>query len=186
MADPGDPPGEESVWIRRVIASDDHDAFAELVRRHQSAVRQFLRRLTGNDWARADDLAQETFWRAYRHLATYQGRGRFSSWLFRIAYQLFVSDQRRSRGIVQVALRDDLPVDVRGSDWAARHTFDQLLATLRDDERAALVLHYRHELSHPEVALAMDVPLGTVKSLIRRARHKLQQAHGEPSRTEER
>jgi RNA polymerase sigma-70 factor (ECF subfamily) len=185
MADPGDSLGEESLWIRRVVASDDHDAFAELVRRHQSSVRQFLRRLTGNDWARADDLAQETFWRAYRHLASYQGRGRFSSWLFRIAYQQFVSDQRRRRGIVQVGLPEDLPAAARGPDWAARHTFDQLLATLRDDERAALVLHYRHELSHPEVALALDLPLGTVKSLIRRARLKLQEAHGGPARREE-
>jgi len=185
MADPGDSLGEESVWIRRVIARDDHDAFAELVRRHQSSVRQFLRRLTGNDWARADDLAQETFWRAYRHLASYQGRGRFSSWLFRIAYQLFISDQRRSRGMVQVALPEDLPADRRGPDWEAQRTFDQLLAALRDDERAALVLHYRHELSHPEVALTLDLPLGTVKSLIRRARHKLQEAHGGSARKEE-
>jgi hypothetical protein len=65
--------------ISRVLVSDDHEAFADLVWRHQSAVRQFLRRLTGNDWGRADDLAQETFWKAYRHLTTFQGRGRFLS-----------------------------------------------------------------------------------------------------------
>ena len=69
----------------RVVVHDDHEAFAELVRLHQSAIRQFLRRLTRHDWGRADDLAQETFWRAYRHIATYEARGRFLSWLFRIA-----------------------------------------------------------------------------------------------------
>jgi len=59
-------------------------------------------------------------------------------------------------------------------DLIGELTLDQLLGTLREDERAALLLHYRHDLSHPEIADAMDLPLGTVKSLIRRGRDKLQ------------
>lgn len=177
MADRAEQDGEAS-WLARVIARDDHEAFAELVRLHQSAVRSFLRRLTGDDWGRADDLAQETFWRAYRHIGSYQGRGRFASWLFGIAYQLFVTDQRRRRGIAQVPLPEDIPAaGDAGERLADRRTFDQLMATLRPDERAAIVLHYRHELTHPEVAEALALPLGTVKSLIRRARLKLREAH---------
>lgn len=178
MADPTEQQRRESMWIGRVIAQDDHEAFAELVRLHQSPVRQFLRRLTDNDWSRADDLAQETFWRAYRHIGGYQARGRFLSWLFRIAYQLFVTSQRRTRGIVEVALPDDVPAAGDTNERLVdRRTFDQLMAMLRADERAAIVLHYRHELTHPEIAEALEVPLGTVKSLIRRARLKLQEAH---------
>ena len=97
MADRAEPDRREAFLIGRVVAHDDHDAFAELVRLHQTPIRQFLRRLTGGDRETADDLAQETFWRAYRHLSTFEARGRLLSWLFRIAFQLFVSDRRSRR-----------------------------------------------------------------------------------------
>ncbi len=164
----------EAEWISRVVAQDDHHAFAQLVRLHQSAVRQFLRRLIGNDWSRADDLAQETFWKAYRHLSSFQGRGRLLSWLFRIAYQLFISAQRVH--IEQVSLPLDLTaLENANSDFVDSRTFDQLMLLLRPEERAALVLHYRHEMAHPEIAETLGVPLGTVKTLIRRGRLKLEQ-----------
>ena len=170
--------GVESGLISRVVVSDDHDAFAELVRLHQTAIRQFLRRLTGTNWSRADDLAQETFWKAYRHLATFQGRGRFLSWLFGIAYQLFVTDERRGRGATFVPLDEDLAGDTDASRrFVETRTFDELMAMLRAEERAAVILHYRHELTHIEIADTLELPVGTVKTLIRRARLKLKAAH---------
>jgi RNA polymerase sigma-70 factor (ECF subfamily) len=177
MADPADRDPRESAWIVRVVVHDDHQAFEELVRLHQSAVRGFLQRLTDNDDARVDDLAQETFWRAYRYIGTFEGRGRFLSWLFGIAYQRFVSDERRAGKTSLVPLREDIE-DPVSDTISARLTFDQLMQSLRPEERAAVVLHYRHELTHPEIAEALGVPVGTVKSLIRRARLRLQQAHG--------
>ncbi|MGN2247733.1 sigma-70 family RNA polymerase sigma factor [Frateuria sp. GZRR35] len=163
---------QEAAWIRQVVLHDDHHAFAQLVRLHQSAVRGFLSRLTRNDVERVEDLAQETFLRAYRHLAGFQGRGRLLSWLFRIAWQAFVAQQRElaRQPMLNQALE---PVDPR-PDLIGKLTLDRLLDTLREDERAALLLHYRHDLSHPEVAQAMGLPLGTIKSLIRRARGKLE------------
>ena len=169
-------------WIARVVAHDDHDSFAALVRLHQSPVRRFLRRLTG-DQGQADDLAQETFWKAYRNIGSFEGRGRFLSWLFRIAYQLFATERRRRPALIQVPLSDELEAqggEGRGDEgdpvasFVAGRTFDQLLERLRPEERAALVLHYRHELTHPEVAEILGLPLGTVKTLIRRSRLKLQ------------
>ena len=65
-----------------------------LVRRHQSAVRNFLRRLARNDVERANDLAQETFIKMYQGLHSYRGSARFTTWLFRIAYHTFLNDQR--------------------------------------------------------------------------------------------
>ena len=168
----------EAEWIGRVVADDDHEAFAELVRLHQSAVRQFLRRLTDRDRSRADDLAQETFWRAYRHIGGYQARGRFLSWLFRIAYQVFVTEQRRGRGMTHVPLQDDVRMEGDAEQQLAdRRTLDELMESLRPDERAAIELHYRHGHTHPEIAETLELPLGTVKSLLRRARLKLQEAH---------
>src|SRR5262245_5424028 len=86
--------------IARVVADDDRNAFAELVRRNQSAVRGLLRKLTAGDHGRADDLAQETFLRAYRGLGTYRGDTRLTSWLFGIAYRAFLSDQRARKRLL--------------------------------------------------------------------------------------
>ena len=181
MADRAEQEQREALWISRVIAHDDHEAFAELVRTHQSAVRQFLRRLTGNDHDRADDLAQETFWRAYRYLATFQARGRFLSWLFRIAFQVFVNDRRTRRYVAE-----PLPAAVESpvnevEAGVSRRTFEQLMMHLAPGERAAIVLHYQHGMSHSEIADLLDLPLGTVKTLIRRGRQTLQQTFGRGS-----
>src|SRR5262245_26735424 len=83
--------------IARVLADDDRNAFAELVRRNQSPVRGLLRKLTGGDHGLADDLAQETFLRAYRALGSFRGETRFSAWLFSIAYRAFLSDRRAQK-----------------------------------------------------------------------------------------
>jgi len=77
--------------IARVLLDDDQNAFGELVRRYQSPVRAFLTRMTRGDSHLADDLAQETFIRAWKHLASFRGGARFSSWLFGIAVNEFRS-----------------------------------------------------------------------------------------------
>ena len=71
--------------VARVLLDDDHHAFSELVRRHQSAVRGLLRNLTRTDAALADDLAQETFLKAFKHIGSFRGEAKFSTWLYRIA-----------------------------------------------------------------------------------------------------
>jgi RNA polymerase sigma-70 factor (ECF subfamily) len=164
----------EARLISRVVMSDDHDAFAQLLQMHQSPVRQFLRRLTGYDHERANDLAQEAFWKAYRNIGTYRAEGRFRSWLFRIAYQLFVTEERRNGKMELVELPAEPWSDVsEGDQLVAARTVEQLLGHLRVEERAAIVLHYRHELTQQEVATALEMPLGTVKTFIRRGREKL-------------
>jgi DNA-directed RNA polymerase specialized sigma24 family protein len=72
-------PLSDAELIARVLLDDDHDAFGELVVRHQSSLRAWLRQLTQGDVGRADDLAQETFVIAYRQLKNFRGDGRFSA-----------------------------------------------------------------------------------------------------------
>jgi RNA polymerase sigma factor (sigma-70 family) len=146
-----------------------------LVSRHQSAVRGLLRRLTGGDLARADDLAQETFLRAYRGLQGYRGGAKFSSWLYRIACNVFFSRDRGSRlatpeppeleaGAAEVSLPDML---------LERYDLERALASLKPRERAAIVLTYANELTHEEAAVILDCPLGTLKTHVARAKEKL-------------
>src|SRR5215831_19609739 len=93
------PPVSDEALIARIVVSDDRHAFGELVRRHQSAVRATLRKLVGGNTALADDLAQETFLLAYRKLKQFRQEAKFSTWLYRIAYNVFLADARRLKGL---------------------------------------------------------------------------------------
>ncbi len=83
--------------IARVVVQDDRHAFSELVRRHQSAVRATLRRLTAGNHALADDIAQETFMLAFRNLRSFRQESKFSTWLYRIATNAYLADARRRK-----------------------------------------------------------------------------------------
>ena len=170
-ADADDP--REQEWISRVVVHDDHAAFACLVRLHQGKVRLLLRRLTRGDWSWADDLAQDTFLRAYRHLHGYRGDGRFIGWLLRIAYQVYIADQRRPAPAESDEAPDELPGNADPEHAAELAGIERRLMQMRPEEAAAVVLHFQHGLSHAEVAQALELPLGSAKSLILRARAKL-------------
>jgi RNA polymerase sigma factor (sigma-70 family) len=158
--------------IARVVGDDDRHAFAELVRRHQSAVRSLLRRLTCGDAARADDLAQDTFLRAYRGLGGFRGGARFSSWLYRIAYNVFLSDGGRSA--VQPLVDEAVAVTAAPAAGLLLD-LDQGLRRLSEAERLAVVLSYKEGATHEEIAAVLGCPLGTAKSHVLRGRQRLRE-----------
>ena len=90
-------PLTDAELIARVVVRDDRHAFSELVRRHQSAVRTTLRRLTSGNHALADDLAQETFMLAFRNLGSFRQEAKFSTWLYRIATNAYLADARKRK-----------------------------------------------------------------------------------------
>ncbi len=171
MAGSGDEEATVAGLVLRVATLDDHDAFAELVRIYQAPVRRFLARLTRRPDL-ADDLAQDTFVKAYRHIGSYRGEGRFASWLLRIAYQEFVTAARR-RAPVELTLEAEPGDRGTGDRLVAALSIARAMSALRPEERAAIDLHYRHELTHVEIAGVLRLPLGTVKSLILRGRSRL-------------
>ncbi len=156
--------------VARVLAGDDRRAFAELVRRHQSAVRGLLRRLAPADPALADDLAQETFLRAYRGLAGWRGGARFSTWLYRIAWNAWASHARRPPPPEAPAPEAPRPPDEAA---LARRDLERALADLREEERVAIALAYGEGLTHEEAAAVLGWPLGTLKTHVARAKKKL-------------
>jgi len=168
--------------IARVLAGDDRHAFGELVRQHQSALRGFLRRLTGGRHALADDLAQETFLEAYRNLARFRGDATFGAWLLGIAYNRFRTARRRQRETVEWTGEMDANDVVAGQETAtvaAPATVDlqqdlaAALARLSADEQSAIHLCYAEGLTHEEAAGVLGCPLGTVKTHVLRAKDKL-------------
>jgi RNA polymerase sigma factor (sigma-70 family) len=160
--------------ISRVIVDDDQHAFGELVRRHQSTVRGLLRQLTRTDIALADDLAQETFIRAYKNIRSFRGEARFSSWLYRIAYNCFREDARRRKELIGIDEdRWQAELDPQTVDPGLRHDLMRALSLLPLHERSAVLLCCQHGLSHNEAARVLDIPLGTVKTNVLRGREKL-------------
>ena len=160
--------------IARVLVDDDQHAFGELVRRHQSSVRGLLRQLTRTDIALADDLAQETFLRAYKNIRSFRGEARFSTWLYRIAYNCFRENARRRKelvGINEEQLQSEH--DHQMADPALRHDLMYALSLLPLHERSAVLLCCQNGLSHEEATRVLDIPLGTVKTNVLRGREKL-------------
>ena len=147
------------------------------MRRHQSKIRTVLRRLTGGDTAFADDLAQDTFVLAWRNLKSFRFEARFSTWLYRIAFNAWQSEARKRRELLLESLDEAPAADAAAfadlPDIASRIDLERAIATLSDGERAAIAACYYADLSHEEAAQMLGIPLGTVKTHVLRAKAKL-------------
>lgn len=165
--------------VARVVVRRDVAAYEQLVARHQSRIRAWLRHLSGNR-AEADDLAQEAFINAWLHIDSFSGRGRFSSWLMKIAYNAYLQSYRRyarERRVTRELAQLGGSAAVTGG-LEASVDLPTLLAALTGDERAAVILSYGHGFSHAEIAELTGLPLGTVKSHIRRGKAKIESILG--------
>jgi RNA polymerase sigma-70 factor (ECF subfamily) len=163
--------------VARVVGARDATAFAELVRRHQGRVRGWLRQLT-RDPALADDLAQDTFVRAFDRLAQFSGKGRLEAWLMRIAYTEFLQAKRRlarEREVLEAARPPLEPRVAERHPGEAARELETLLGVLGEDERRVMTLAYAYELSHAEIAEVTGLALGTVKSHIHRAKRRIRE-----------
>lgn len=166
--------------VQRVLALDDRHAFATLVRRHQAPLRGFALRLCAGDAARADDTAQEAFLLAYRHLSSWRREGSLRSWLLKLCYRAFLTDQRRAhRRHEQLEARDDAAgapgpgTAVAPADPTTRRDVLRAMAELKPEERAALALCFQEGLTHDEAAAVLEMPLGTLKSHVARGKEHL-------------
>ena len=170
-------PSDEDL-VRRAAGPGGRHAFAMLVARHQSDVRNTLRRLTRGDHALADDLAQESFVKAWRSIGDFRGDASFKTWMYRIAYRTFLSEVRRNEP--QTEELEDYHV-VAGDGHEAREfmaDFDAAMALLSTSQRDAIHFALQRGFSHPEIADIMGIPVGTVKTHILRGRAKLQEILG--------
>ena len=167
---------EDHQLVARVVSGQDSEAFGELVRRHQSHVRNFLRKLTG-DFSAADDLAQECFMRAWDKLHTYSGSGSFIGWLLKVAYTTFLQSKRKSKRYAEILEQVGHVSEVESRTYGAQadevNDLDKFLAVLSEEERAIMVMSYGCGLSHREISEATAMPVGSVKSVIFRGKQKI-------------
>ncbi len=163
--------------IARALSREDQNAFGELVRRYQSPVRGFLSRMT-SDSHLGDDLAQETFLKAWKKLHTYRGGAKFSTWLFSIAFNEFRTVARRRK---ELAIEDIDDAREQSEEPVAmpdglRMDLTEAIKRLNSNERAAVVLCCQNGMSHDEAAQVLECPLGTVKTNVLRGREKLKKS----------
>ena len=152
------------------------ERFISLVRAEQEPLRRFLLALCGGDAALADDVAQDALVRAYVASGSFLGLSKFSTWLFRIAYNCYIDHCRKAR-------TDEAPVDDAlnlpaedASDASFRYQqLYQALDLLPEKEKAAISLFYFEDLSIKEIAGILGIPQGTVKYHLSMGRTHLKQ-----------
>lgn len=155
------------VELVRRAAQGDLAAFAALVREHEATLRRFTRRLAGDD---GDDIAQDTLLAAWAALGQWRGEGSFSSWLRTIATRRFLDRRRAAASRAILAPLAAIGDHGYNQGIEQRLAIDRALAMLGPRERAAAVIVFGEGHSHGEAAAMLGLPLGTLKSLVARAR----------------
>jgi len=169
------------IELARLADHEDRGAAGELVRRSAPVIADLLRRMGAPD-AVADDITQDALVAALRSVASYRGEAAFSTWAMKIAARLYLKRRRREA-------RTDLMADPVGADVGGpseemgsitRLDLDRALQRLSAPERLCVSLCHGAGLKHDEIALALRVPLGTVKSHVTRGLKKLRILMTEP------
>ncbi len=162
----------------------DEGAFEELVDRYKNLVFALIAR-TVPDRSRAEDLAQDVFLRIHRGLPYFRGEARLSTWIYRIVANVCVQERGQSaRGAGVVSLDDERArasgrrpsSDRQFSDLELRDRLEKAIAQLPAQQRLLMAAHYLQGVQYEDLAEALRMPLGTVKTQLYRAKQQLQAA----------
>jgi RNA polymerase sigma-70 factor, ECF subfamily len=156
----------------------DEAAFRELVDRHKELVFGVLAR-SSVDRSRVEDLAQEVFLKIYRGLPYFRGEARLTTWIFRIVLNLLAQESQKRRAAREVPLDAEQPrheprsPDRAMSDLELRDRLEKAMAQLPPNYRLLVAGHYLNDVTYEDLAEALDIPLGTVKTHLHRAKRQL-------------
>mgnify|MGYP000279596564 FL=1 len=160
--------------VAQVVVFQNTKAFDRLVKKYQSSVRRFFLHLTCGDSELSDDLAQDTFIKAYTNLASFKNLSSFSTWLYRIAYNVFYDYLRTRKETDSLeTLRVDAQYSTQQNDIGRHMDIYRALATLKEMERTCITLFYMEDQSIEKIAGITGCPAGTVKSHLSRAKDKM-------------
>jgi RNA polymerase sigma-70 factor (ECF subfamily) len=169
----------EDVHERELVErcrSGDERAFQELVDRYKDLVFALIAR-TVQDRSRAEDLAQDVFLRIHRGLPYFRGEARLSTWIYRIVANVCLQDRGRAPGAV--SLDDDrtqaMPAvaDRQFGDFELHDRLEKAISRLPANYRLLIAAHYLQGVQYEDLAEALQLPLGTVKTQLYRAKQQL-------------
>ena len=168
-------PVNERALLERCRAGDEN-AFQELVDRYKGLVFALIAR-TVQDRSRAEDLAQDVFLRVHRGLPYFRGEARLSTWIYRIVANVCVQDSSRP---ATVSLDDERAApavpsaaDRQFGDFELRDRLEKAIARLPANYRLLIAAHYLDGVQYEDLAAALALPLGTVKTQLHRAKQQL-------------
>lgn len=180
---------EERALIER-CKRGDLAAFNDLIRRYEKQVYNFAYRLTGN-YDDANDVAQDAFLRVFNAIGSFRGDASFSTWLFRITTNVFLDERKRAKAHPHASLDEYLELDESSvtrqiedpsptpdailEEAERAHLLQQAIGGLPEYQRAMVTLYHGQQKSYEEIAEIMDLPIGTVKSRLNRARLALKE-----------
>ena len=164
----------------RCAQRGDGEAFRQLVEAYQTQVYRLALRMCGE--SAADDVTQEAFLAAWRALPDFRGDCRFSTWLYRLTTNAGIDWLRREKryrstdDVTELELPDDAPSPQEQAEQAeTQSAVRRALSRLSEEHRQVLLLRYMQEMDYGEIAAALDVSEGTVKSRINRAKGRLRE-----------
>ncbi|MFI3297208.1 MAG: RNA polymerase sigma factor [bacterium] len=157
--------------VARSALNGDKDAFGILVERYQSPIRRFLLNVSGNEEL-AKDLTQETFIKAWLGIGSFRAVAKFSTWLYRIAYNTFYDYNTRQH---EKLLGDGDINDVCSSHSDYENVdfdidFKTIISSLDENERAVMLLYFMEDFTIDKISTILNMPKGTVKSHLHRAK----------------
>lgn len=162
----------------QVAVFHNRQAFDKLVREYQSPVRRFFLTQTNGNEALSDDLAQETFIKAYTHISQYRGTSGFLTWLIRIAYNLFYDYKRKTAHVErkngeQYTDTVITPAVQGHTSSAIKMDISSALAILKEEERMCITLQLIDGYDVADISKITQMKEGTVKSHLHRGKTKL-------------
>ena len=153
------------------------EQFIKAVEKEQGPLRRFLRTLCRGDGAAADDIAQEALLKAYLHFNDLNGKSKFSTWLYRIAYNSFsdwyTTTEKKEKNMTRLDDPSNMKIATETDAQKDYKTLYKAIDGLSEDERTCVLLFYMENRSIAEISNIVSMPPGTVKSHLSRARSHL-------------
>ena len=159
--------------VTQVAVFHNKRAFDQLVRKYQSPVRRFFLNQTLGDEQLSNDLAQETFIKAYVNITNFKGISSFSTWLFRIAYNVFYDEVRSRKQTDDLDSREVARMSALSGDAGLQMDLYQALAQLKEVERTCITLQLVDGHPIDKISDITGLPQNTVKSHLKRGKEKL-------------
>lgn len=170
---------EQFLWAKKA-ATGDNEAFESIVLEYEKPIYLYCLRMT-NSQTEAEDLTQEVFIKVYRNLKKFKGNSKLSTWIYRIAYNTCVDASRKKKVAVcsddyamgKVKITSELQPDEQIILQEELDTVKKCITKLKYDYKTSVILRDIRQHTYQEISEIMDMPLGTVKANISRARRQL-------------